>query len=110
MAEKSARKGNFEKMAEYGEKAIESARYNTTGYELYLYLLSYAVETCGQQGKQDEALGYLQKVTEVTEQIENVNKSTNALAYNLYNKPDIQLSPGYIDYIEKAESIMEGRI
>ena len=55
-------------------------------------------------------MGYLQKVTEVTEQIENVNKSTNALAYNLYNKPDIQLSPEYIDYIEKAESIMEGRI
>lgn len=110
MAEKSAREGNFEKMAEYGERAMKTARYNTTGYELYLYLLSYAVETCGQQGKQNEALGYLQKVTEVTEQIENVNKSTNALAYNLYNKPDIQLSPEYLDYIEKAESIMEGRI
>ena len=109
MAEKSAREMDFEKMAEYGEKAVRSSRYNSTGYELYLYLLSYAVDSCSQQGDQERALYYLQKAANLSDIIQAVADSTSPYAKNLYDKPEIKLDDAYEEYMNQARNLMEGR-
>ncbi|MGN1144399.1 MAG: O-antigen ligase family protein [Anaerovoracaceae bacterium] len=109
MAEKSAREMDFEKMAEYGERAVRSSRYNSTGYELYLYLLSYAVDNCSQQGDQERALHYLQKAADLSDIIQAVADSTSPYAKNLYDKPEIKLDDAYEEYMNQAKNLMEGR-
>lgn len=109
MAEKSAREGDYAKMAQYGEKAMLSSRYNKGGYEIYLYLLSHAVEICSNQGDQAQAYRYLTEAASVAERIKTVENETSPYAKYLYDKPEIQLDEQYITYMSQAEALVKER-
>lgn len=93
MAEKSARLGNYDAMAAYGRKAMLSAKYNKAGYELYLYMLSYAVGQADAAGNADAAYKYLTMVAEVGDLISD--------------KPKVKLSDEYMSYIRQAQEIVK---
>ena len=109
MAEKCAREGKFPAMADYGLKAARSSKYNTSGYEIYLYFLSYAAETCNAAGDAEGTLYYLTRAAAIDDMIKTVEAETCPLAVNLYDKPEIRLADEYMNYISQAKSLTEGR-
>ncbi len=107
MAEKKAQEGDLDGMVSYAKRAMESARYNKEGYEIYIYMLSYAIETANASGDTDRTYRYLQGVQEVQEQIRSVEAETSAYAEYLYNKPEIELDEQYTTYLAQASKILQ---
>ncbi len=106
MAEMSAQSGDLDMMASYAKKAMKSARYNKEGYEIYIYMLSYAVEISNANGNAEDTYKYLQDVLEAKNQIYRVREETSVYAKYLYDKPEIELDEEYISYLERASEIV----
>lgn len=98
MAEYYAYIGDFDTMTMYARQAVDAARYNAEGYEIYIDFLEYAADNCSRENQQK----YLIKVAEVRDIIDEVENTTNRLAYNLYYSPEIVLDDKYISYIQEA--------
>ncbi len=109
MAEKFAQNGDFDSMAAYAKKAMKSARYNKEGYEIYIYLMSYAVEASNANGNAEDTYKYLQDVLEARNQIYRVKEETSVYAKYLYDKPDIELDEEYMTYLEQASEIVQAQ-
>lgn len=107
MAEQAARRGDFEQMAEYGEKFIRSARYNETGYGIYVYLLSYAVEREAAAGNQQSALTYLRMAGQVKNIMKEAEESFSPLAEQVLGKAKMELPDEYAAYVEQAAELTE---
>ncbi len=102
MAEKRAQEGDLDGMVLYAQKAMKSSRYNKEGYEIYIYMLSYAIETANASGDADSTYKYLRAVQGAQEQIRKVEEETSAYAEYLYDKPEIELDEQYTTYLEQA--------
>lgn len=107
MAEQAARRGDFEQMAKYGEKFVKSAKYNETGYGIYVYLLSYAVEREAAAGNQESALKYLCMAGQVKKLMENAEESFSPLAEQVLGKVKLELPDAYAAYVERAAELTE---
>lgn len=107
MAEKKAQEGDLDGMVSYAKRAMKSSRYNKEGYEIYIYMLSYAIETANAAGDADSTYRYLQAVQEAQEQIRSVEAETSAYAEYLYNKPEIELDEQYTTYLAQASEILQ---
>ena len=107
MAEQAARRGDFEQMAKYGEKFVQSAKYNETGYGIYVYLLSYAVEREAAVGNQESVLKYLRMVGQVKKMMEDAEKSFSPLAEQVLGKVKLELPDEYAAYVEHAAELTE---
>jgi hypothetical protein len=108
MAERAASQGDFAGMAQFGKQAVISSRYNSQGYEIYLYLLSYAAQTCSEQGQSQQVYHYLEKAAAVAEMIEEVEQTTSPYAVYLHEKPEIRLGDQYETYMKEA-AVLTGR-
>ena len=84
MAEKKAQEGDLNSMVSYAKKAMQSSRYNKKGYEIYIYMLSYAIETGNAEGKTESTYKYLQAACEAQTQIHKVEEETSV--YTTYLK------------------------
>lgn len=102
MAEKKAREGDYDAMSSYAEKAMYSSRYNKEGYEIYIYMLSYAVENANAAGEDEKTYRYLTDVLKAAECISKTRTETSPYAEYLYNKPDIELDDEYMNYLRQA--------
>lgn len=109
LAEQAARNGEFAKMEDYGRKSMLSSKYNKAGYEIYIYLLSFAIESCQKQGNEEEARRYMDCVCEVENQIRYVEETTSPYAKYLYNKPEIKLDEQYELYISNIRDLLKER-
>lgn len=107
MAEQAARRGDFEQMAKYGEKFVKSAKYNETGYGIYVYLLSYAVEREEAVGNQEGVLKYLRMAGQVKKTMEEAEKSFSPLAEQVLGKVKLELPDEYAAYVEHAAELTE---
>ena len=108
MAEKFAQNGDIDSMVSYAKKAMKSARYNKEGYEIYIYMLSYAIETSNANGNAEDTYEYLQDVLEARNQIYRAEEETSVYAKYLYDKPEIELDEQYTNYLEQAYEILQG--
>lgn|GEM_PF-1243094 len=107
MAEKSARLGDFVSMQKYGEMAVEAGRYNSSGYEIYIYFLSYAIDTCNSQGDMQSTYNYVCEVADVEKKINKVKKETSKYAGYIYDSSDIKIGSQYEQYIKDAQKLVE---
>ena len=107
MAEKKAQEGDLDSMVFYAKKAMQSSRYNKEGYEIYIYMLSYAIETGNAEGKTESIYKYLQAACEAQTQIQEVEEETSVYAKYLYNKPEIKLDEQYTTYLKQASEILQ---
>lgn len=107
MAEKKAQEGDLDSMVSYAKKAMQSSRYNKEGYEIYIYMLSYAIEIGNAEGKTESTYKYLQAVREAQTQIHKVEEETSVYAKYLYNKPEIKLDEQYTTYLKQASEILQ---
>ena len=107
MAEKKAQEGDLDSMVSYAKKAMQSSRYNKEGYEIYIYMLSYAIETGNAEGKAESTYKYLQAACEAQTQIHKVEEETSVYAKYLYNKPEIKLDEQYTTYLKQASEILQ---
>lgn len=106
MAEASAKEGDFDKMAEYGRKAVKAARYNTEGYEIYLYMLSFATDSANGIEDNEHVYKYLKAVCETGDIISEVKETTSPLAQYLKKSSEIKLDDEYEEYIEQARQLV----
>lgn len=106
MAEKEGKDGNFDEMVWYAKKAMQSSRYNKSGYEIYIYMLSYAVEESNAAGNREAVLRYLKDVLEAEKQMDIVKRETSFLAKYLYSSPEIRLDAQYLKYLRQTEEIL----
>lgn len=102
MAEKKAREGELDAMSSYAEKAMHSSKYNKEGYELYIYMLSYAVENANAAGNTEKTYQYLKDVLKTSACISETRAETSPYAEYLYNKPEIELDDEYMNYLRQA--------
>ncbi len=107
MAEKSARLGDFASMQEYGEMAVDAGRYNSEGYEIYIYFLSYAIDICNSQGDMQSTYNYVCDAAEVEKKIAKVKEETSKYAEYIYDSSDIKIGSQYEQYIKDAQSLIE---
>ena len=87
--------------------AVYAGRYNSSGYEIYIYFLSYAIDTCNSQGDMQSTYNYVCDVAEIEKKINKVKKETSKYAEYIYDSSDIKISSQYEQYIKDAQKLVE---
>lgn len=99
--------GNYSKVCEYKEKAIELDKYNPTEYEEYVMLLSKILDKTVKENDEDNTLKYMKKVLEISEMIENTKNNTTGLANKIVDSSNIELNNQTIKYINNIKEVVE---
>lgn len=107
LAERAAERGDFAEMTAYGKKAVEAGRYNTQGYEIYIYLLSYGVETANAKQNGEAVYRCLKEAAWTAGRIRQVKEETSRYAKYLSDSPEIMLSEEYKAYLLQAEALVK---
>lgn len=98
---------DYRQMAEYKQKSIENRKYYIEGYERYVIMLSQAIADANVQGNMELMQELMQKVPEVQEQLEEVEKTTDDISYRIKDRPEFTLEGEVADYIEQVERLLE---
>lgn len=106
MAEKCAQNGDYFGMAEYADKAISAAKYDVSGYEIYLTMMAYAANAYSEAGDIENTYYFMQKIADVEKTIEKVKDDTNVNAKYIYDSSDIKLGKDYIRVIKQAKEFV----
>ncbi len=95
--------GDVEQTIEYKKKAIECNRYFQDEYTDFAGMLVSAAQLYAEQEDYDSAQYCLDELVELNNTIDEVNSSTDKLAYDLPDSPEISLPDEYKSFIEEAE-------
>lgn len=95
--------GNFGAVIEYKEKALAYYRYNLTEYLDYFNMLYVGYQLYMQSGDPGSAEICAEKMREIPERLEEVEKETDPLAYRINDKPELELPEEYWDVLESLE-------
>lgn len=87
--------GDFAKMILYKQKAIGLTRYRLEEYVDYLDMLQVGVRLYEENGDADSAGYCLERMKEVPGMMEQVLKETDALAWEIEDKPELVLPEKY---------------
>lgn len=102
-AEAAYSKGDIQSMMQYKRNAILLARYTMPEYEDYLNKLFTAAEMYRQNGDEESAAICLRECLWVKEQLKRVEKETDSLAWSIDDKPELELSQEYQDFLNQIK-------
>ncbi len=97
--------GEWEKMVEDKQKAIEVNKYDMNNYNEYVLMLSKALEYYVMQNDIENTNKYIELILQVPEMIEELKKNTSDVAYNLRDIPNFDLFEEVQNYIDKIKEI-----
>lgn len=92
--------GDIEKTVEYKKKAILCSRYFTEEYTDYCTMLLSAISQYLDRQDYDSATYCIRELKTLVKTVDEVNASTDALAYRLQEQPDLALPAEYQDAID----------
>lgn len=93
--------GDITKMLEYKQKAISLSRYSPEEYEDEIYMLYTAAQLYEQSGDRESARYCMEEAVKIPDQMKEVLRSTDELAWRIRDKPELELSDEYRVYIEE---------
>lgn len=91
--------GDVEKTIGQKELAIEKNRYFTEEYVDYCSMLISSLQAYSDMQDYESAQYCRDKLLELEEKIDDVNQSTDKIAYELQDKPDLKLPDEYVQII-----------
>lgn len=89
-------KGNYQDMIQFKKKGLAITRYDIREYQDYIVMLNKAINAS--EGSERE--GYISDLLLVEEQIKSVLEQTNDLAYQIKDKPELELESEYKEFIQ----------
>ena len=98
-AENALYEENWEDMIKYKKQAIELEPYEILGYEEYVLLISQALDKTIKQKENKWSQKLITHLSEVEELLEKVKQKTNPLAYEIADKPNLELSQEITQYL-----------
>lgn len=97
--------GSIDKAIEYKKKAIECNRYFADEYSDYSIMLINAISMYVDMNDYDSASYCCEALLDLDKQIDELNKSTDKIAYKLQDKPDVSLPKECQDYISELKAL-----
>ena len=95
--------GDFEAMIEYKRKAIALARYELEEYLDYFDMLYTGIRLYAEAGDENSALYCRKKLLEIPDMLKEVLEGTDALAFRIHDKPELELPEEYKKAIESLK-------
>lgn len=99
-ANEAYEKGDVLTMIEYKQKALDCSLYNINEYNDFGYKLISVIALYKKMGDEKSAEYCEEKLVEVAQQLEAVRANTSALAWEINDKPQLDLAPEIAEYIE----------
>lgn len=86
---------DYQEMIRYKRKGLSITKYDIAEYEDYILMLKKAIDnTAGEEQRE-----YIQYLLEVNDMLEQVKRETNPIAYQIKDKPELELPKEFQDYI-----------
>ena len=95
--------GDFEAMIEYKRKAIALARYELEEYLDYFDMLYTGIWLYAEAGDENSALYCRKKLLEIPDMLKEVLEGTDALAFRIHDKPELELPEEYKKAVESLK-------
>ena len=95
--------GDFEAMIEYKRKAIALARYELEEYLDYFDMLYTGIRLYAEAGDENSALYCRKKLLEIPDMLKEVLEGTDALAFRIHDKPELELPEEYKKAVESLK-------
>lgn len=96
--------GDFEAMIEYKQQAIDLARYELEEYLDYFDMLYTGIQLYAQAGDENSAVYCRQKLLEIPDMLEKVLEETDKLAFQIHDKPELDLPEEYKEVTEYLQN------
>ncbi len=98
------KKGDFEKVVEYKDKALECAPYSLEEYTDYCDKMIVGISLYEDFGDTYSVEFCKNKLVSVKEKAEKTKEKTSALGWKIYDKPQLELPANYIKAIKACEN------
>ena len=96
-------KGNFGDMIRYKLQALEYYRYNLSEYLDYFNMLYVGYQLYIENNDMDSAQICVDHILEIPDMLEEVSKETDPIAYNIDDKPELELPEEYQMILQTLE-------
>jgi hypothetical protein len=106
LAIKAYQKNDYIKMAEYKEESLKLQKYNTKSYERSLILFGGAIEKANANQNSKTVKKLLKDVLDLDKQRNRVRETTDRLAYEIRDVPDLTFSEEAEDYIVQVKQLL----
>ena len=103
----SLSQGDYDSMIAFKKKAIENKKYDIEEYETYLQMLSSAITAENNAGNRSKVNAYAGEVYAVPEMLGKVKAETDPLAYQINDKPELELSEVSQAYIIRLQEVLK---
>lgn len=98
---------DYDKMIDFKKNAIKNRKYDINVYEEYLQMLSTAIDAENEKENRKKVDEYAEEVFAVPEMLEVVKKATDPLAWQINDKPKLELSEVSKAYIDRLKEALE---
>ena len=102
-ANASYKKGDFKRVMEYKSKAVRCAKYSVDEYTDYCEKLIVGISLYTDAGDTKSADTCKRRLVDLTEDLQEIKESTNALAWKIQDKPDLELPEEIAEIIKGYE-------
>lgn len=106
LAIKAYQKNDYIKMAEYKEESLKLQKYNKNSYERSLILFGGAIEKANANQDSKTVKKLLKDVLDLDKQRNRVRETTDRLAYEIRDVPDLTFSEEAEDYIVQVKQLL----
>lgn len=103
----SLSQGDYDSMIAFKKKAIENKKYDIEEYEIYLQMLSSAITAENNAGNRSKVNAYADEVYAVPAMLNKVKAETDPLAYQINDKPELELSEVSQAYIIRLQEVLK---
>lgn len=97
--------GNYQAMLDYENQMLDWAGYENYYYNQAVYCLSIALDVVVREGDLETGQKLLGEIQSMSNRIKEKEKKASALAYRIYDKPQIVLAKEIEKYIESLSGI-----
>ncbi|MBR5437984.1 MAG: O-antigen ligase family protein [Clostridia bacterium] len=97
----SFKNGDMKSFMDYKEKAIDTAAYSIDEYNSYCEKLITGINLYLRAGDRESASYCAGKLTEVARMLEELRENTDALAWKIKDKPELELKEEISEYIKE---------
>ena len=106
LAMQAYRKNDYIRMSEYKKESLKLQKYNTEAYERYLVLLSGAIEKANEKQDNTTVKKLMKCVLDIDRQRNKVKETTDELAYEIRDVPELTFSDEAEDYIVQVKQLL----
>lgn len=103
----SLSQGDYDSMIAFKKKAIENKKYDIEEYETYLQMLSSAITAENNAGNRSKVNAYADEAYAVPAMLNKVKAETDPLAYQINDKPELELSEVSQAYIIRLQEVLK---